>query len=184
MIVLLYLQKIYHIDIIATALNPAVDPVLDANNPVVDKAMDTVLQWIEFVNDATRDRFRTEGIGTTFLDDLKVMKEKGICNLAESYGIRTASDGCFTFRLRRICYLIGLIHWVQQDFHRIGQMPMLDAFKDNADSFRAALDVAFNCAEVRRIEKEQLLDTVSKAAVPGEFKDEKKWPERESAFCN
>ena len=38
-------------------------------------------------------------------------------------------------------------------------------------------------AEVRKIEKDQS-DTVSKAANPGKFKDERKWPEWEPAFVN
>jgi hypothetical protein len=45
------------------------------------------------------------------------------------------------------------------------------------------LDEAFQRADVRREEKEQS-DTVSKAADPGKFKDEKKWPEWEPAFVN
>jgi hypothetical protein len=178
-ITLLYLQKIYHIDIMAAA-DPGVGSALDADDPIVDEAMDTVLQWIGFENDATRDRLRTEGIST--FDDLKTMKEKDIRDLAESYGRHTAADGRFIFGLRRIRYLIGLIHWVQ-DFHRVGQVPTLDAFEDDADAFRSVLDVAFNRAEVRRIEKEQS-DTASKAADPGKFKDEKKWSEWEPAFCN
>ena len=158
----------------------ALDPILADVDPVVDDPMDTVLQWIGFENEATRERLRNEGIST--FDDLKTMKEKDIRDLAESYGRRTAADGRFIFGLRRIRYLIGLIHWVQ-DFARISQTPTLDEFGGDADSFRSALDVAFNRAEVRRVEKEQS-DTVSKAADPGKFKDEKKWPEWEPAFVN
>jgi hypothetical protein len=42
----------------------------------------------------------------------------------------------------------------------------MDAFgEDDADSFRIALDIAFNRAEIRRVEKEQS-DTVSKLLTP------------------
>jgi hypothetical protein len=149
--------------------------------PAADDTMDTVLQWVGFENDGTRERLRNEGLST--FGDLKTMKEKDIRDLAESYGRRTAADGRFIFGLRRIRYLLGLIHWVQ-DFHRVGQEPSLDAFGEgDGDTFRAALDIAYDRAEVRRVEKEQS-DTVSKAADPGKFKDEKKWPEWEPAFTN
>jgi hypothetical protein len=142
--------------------------------------MDTVLQWIGFGDVGTGERFRNEGIGT--FDDMKVMKEKDIRNLAESYGRCTVADRRFIFGLRRISYLIGLVHWVQ-DFERVSQIPTLDAFGGDAELFCTALDVAFNRAEVRRVKKEQS-DTVSKAANPGKFKDKKKWSEWEPAFVN
>ena len=164
------------------------DAVIDAVDPVipgpellaVDDAMDTVLQWIGFENIGTRERLCNEGLRT--FGDFKTMKEKDICNLAESYGRRTAADGRFIFGLRRVRYLLGLIHWVQ-DFHCVGREPTLDALDedDEASTFHAALHIAYDRAEVRRVEKEQS-DTVSKAADPGgKLKDEKKW---EPAFTN
>jgi hypothetical protein len=78
--------------------------------------------------------------------------------------------------------LIGLINWVQ-DFKRISDTPDLASFAGDSVAFRAALDDASNRAEVRKIEKDQS-DTVSKAADPGKFKDERKWPEWEPAFVN
>jgi hypothetical protein len=101
------------------------------------------------------------------------MKEKDIRDLAESYGRRAQGGGRFIFGIRRTRYLLGMIHWVQ-DFGRIGETPSLDGF-DNSETFREALDIASDRAEVRKVEKEQS-DTVSKAADPGKFKDERKWP--------
>lgn len=49
--------------------------------------------------------------------------------------------------------------------------------------FRDALYVASDRADVWKIESDQS-DTVSKAADPGKFKDEKKWPEWEPSFVN
>ena len=168
----------YIMDVVLGAVDPGIPgPDILA----VDDAMDTALRWIGFDNIGTCERLRNEGLST--FGDLKSMKEKDIRNLAESYGRRTAADGRFIFGLRRIRYLLGLIHRVQ-DFHRVGQEPSLDAFgEDNDKNFRAALDIAYDRAEVRRVEKEQS-DTVSKAADPGKFKDEKKWPEWEPAFTN
>ena len=147
---------------------------------VADDPMDVALQWIGFDVQATRERLRVEGFNA--FDDLRALKEKDIRDLAESYDRRTIVDGRFIFGLRRIRYLIGLVHWVQ-DFGRVGQTPTIEPFGDDAASFREVLDIAFDRAEVRRIEKEQS-DTVSKAADPGKFKDERKWPEWEPAFCN
>lgn len=155
-------------DAAAVELPPAIIPV-----------MDTVLDWIGFNLPATRDRIRAEGFEG--LEDLIGMKEKDIRDLSESYGRRTIADGRAIFGIRRIRYLIGLIHWVQ-DFGRIGQEPSLDGI-DNAADFRIALDVASYRADVRKIEKDQA-DTVSKAADPGKLKDERKWPEWEPAFMN
>jgi hypothetical protein len=107
------------------------------------------------------------------------MKEKDIRDLAQSYGERTIADGWAIFGIRRIRYLIGLIHWVQ-DFGRIGEDPSIIGI-DNAVDFRTVLDIAYYRADVRKIEKDQA-DTVSKAADPGKLKDERKWPEWEPAF--
>ena len=142
--------------------------------------MDTALLMIGFENDQVRERLRAEGFET--FDDLKSMKEKDIRDLADSYTRRTVADGRFIFGVRRIRYLIGIIHWVQ-DFGRVSGTPSLDEYGGDAGAFRAALDVAFDRAEVRKVEKEQS-DTVSKAADPGKFKDERKWPEWEPAFVN
>ena len=80
--------------------------------------MDTVLMWVGFEQEATRNRIREEGFES--FGDLATMKEKDIRDLAESYGRRTVADGRYIFGLRRTRYLIGLIHWVQ-DFARVGQ---------------------------------------------------------------
>ena len=64
------------------------------------------------------------------------------------------------------------MHWVQ-DFGRVGQVPAIEPFGEDAAAFRQVLDIAFDRAEVRRIENEQS-DTVSKAADPRMFKDERK----------
>jgi hypothetical protein len=141
--------------------------------------MDMILAWTGFDQVATRTRIRDEGFDT--FADLATMKEKDIRDLAESYGRRTAADRRAIFGLRRIRYMIGLIHWVQ-DFGRIGEQPSLEGI-DDADQFKVILDKASQRADVRKIEKDQS-DTVSKAADPGKFKDERKWPEWEPALAN
>jgi hypothetical protein len=132
--------------------------------------MDTVLMWIGFDQEAMMNRLREEGFES--FGDLTSMKEKDICDLAESYGRPTVADGRSIFGLRRIRNLIGLIHWVQ-DFAKVGEEPTL-AGLDNMASFHEALDTSiYRAGDVRKVEKDQA-DTVSKAADPGKFKDEKK----------
>ena len=82
-----------------------------------------MLGWIGFEQEATRTRIREEGFDT--FADLATMKEKDICNLAESYSRRTIADKRAIFGLRHIRYMIGLIHWVQDDYGRIGEEPTL-----------------------------------------------------------
>ena len=147
--------------------------------PPIPPVMDTILTWIGFDQEATRDCIRTEGFGT--FADFMSTKAKDISSLAESYGRRTVADGRVIFGLRRIRHLIGLIHWVQ-DFRRVGEEPTIAGFV-NAERFREALEEAFDRADVRKIEGDQS-DTLSKAADPGKLKDERKWTEWEPAFVN
>jgi hypothetical protein len=158
---------------------------IEAINEVVDEpppappVMDTILSWIGFDQEATRNRLQAEGFES--FADILAMKEKDVRDLAESYGRRTVADGRTIFGLRKIRYLIGLIHWVQ-DYQRIGEEPTIVGIHDAAQ-FRTALDEAYERADVRKVEKDQS-DTVSKAADPSKFKDERKWSEWEPAFVN
>lgn len=154
--------------------------VPDVAPPVaVLPVMDQILTWIGFDNEATRLRLQTESF-ESFADILE-MSEKDIRDLADSYTRRTVADGRSIFGSRRTRYLTGLIHWVQ-DYERIGEQPTIDGIVGAAE-FRAALTEANRRANVRKVEKDQS-DTVSKAADPGKFKDERKWSIWEPAFAN
>jgi hypothetical protein len=143
------------------------------------QVMDTVLEWIGFDSQATRDRIWTKGFES--LEDLATTKEKDGRDLAESYLRHTVADGRAIFGLRRIRYLIGLIHWVR-DFGSVNESPTIERIKDAA-TFKMKLDEAFYRADVRKVEQDQA-DTVSKTADPGKLKDERKCPEWEPAFVN
>jgi hypothetical protein len=110
------------------------------------------------------------------------LKEKDIREIAESFTKRTIGDGRFLFGIRRTRLLIGMVHWVQ-DFARVGETPSMNNYFGHPGLFRDALTVASDRADVRKIEQDQS-DTVSKAADPGKFKDERKWPEWEPSFLN
>ena len=61
-------------------------------------------------------------------------------------------------------------------------MGYIDGVQD-ADEFRGILDVAIWRAALRKVEDHQV-ETISKAADPGKFKDERNWPDWEPAFIN
>ena len=68
------------------------------------------------------------------------------------------------------------MHWVQ-DCHRGSEIPNHENFDE--ETMYAALSLA----QIRKSDIE-LVTTNSKAADPGKFKDERKWPEWEKAFIN
>jgi hypothetical protein len=142
--------------------------------------MDLVLGYIGFDNITVCDRIRNEGLQD--FSDLKSLKEKDIRDLSESFTKRTVSDGQFLFGIWRTRLLVGTVHWVQ-DFGRVGEIPHLGNHFGHPSSFHAARTVASDGADVWKIKQDQS-DTVSKAADPGKFKDERKWPEWEPFFVN
>ena len=73
------------------------------------------------------------------------------------------------------------MHWVQ-DQDRCYRMASIDGVQ-YADEFWGILDVAIQRAALRKVEDDQV-ETISKAANPGKFKDERKWPDWEPAFTN
>ena len=163
--------------------NPAGPPVGNVPPPPpapVMHEMNLALLHIGFANSGVRTRLREEGLDS--LNDLRLLTEKDIRNVAETFGRRTANDGQFIFGIRRTRLLIGLVHWVQ-DFAQVGKNPNMTAFINDPAAFCDALDIALDRARVRKIELDQS-DTVSKAADPGKFKDERKWPEWEPSFIN
>ena len=163
--------------------NPAGPP--NGNVPPLPPApvmheMNLALLHIGFANFVVRTRLREEGLDS--FNDLRSLTEKDIRDVAETFGRRTANDGRFIFGIRRTRLLIGLVHWVQ-DFARVGKNPNMNAFINDPAAFRDALDIALDRARVRKIELDQS-NTVSKAADPGKFKDERKWLEWEPSFTN
>ena len=66
------------------------------------------------------------------------------------------------------------MHWVQDQDHCYR-----NASTDNiadANEFREIIDISIQHAALQKVEDNQV-DTISKAADPGKFKDERKWPD-------
>ena len=115
------------------------------------------------------------------LTDFYDINETDIRDMAESFSKRSPAANRIIFGMRRIKWLISMMHWAQ-DHQRCSEDPDLDDIA-NADEFKEALLVSAQRASLRKTDAEQV-DTISKAADPGKFQDEKKWPDWEKAFVN
>ena len=101
--------------------------------------------------------------------------------MADGYEKRTQVQGRIPFGLQRIKVLIGVMHWVQ-DQDRCYRSASTGNIAD-ANEFREIIDISIQHAALRKVEDDQV-DTISKAADPGKFKEERKWPDWEPAFIN
>jgi hypothetical protein len=96
--------------------------------------------------------------------------------MAEEFSKRMAANGRMTFGLGRTKKLTVLMHWIQ------------DCFRCNDDPDHTVFDKdtlaeAQSCAQIHKSDLE-LVNMNTKAADPGKFKDERKWPEWSKAFIN
>ncbi len=133
-----------------------------------------VLQVIGFDIDVDRDNIIIAGLAQ--FEDFRYLVEKDIRDMAEEFGKRTQAAGKIVFGLGRLKKLVGVMHWVQDCF-RTSDVPSHENFNEGA------LYEALSMAQVRKSDVD-LVTTNSKAADPGKFKDERKWPEWEKAFIN
>ena len=138
------------------------------------------LEWIGFGDVRHCNAIIDEG-GLDRLTDFYDINEMGIRLLAESFSKRSPAANRIIFGMRRIKWLISMMHWAQ-DHQQCSEDPDLDDIA-NTDEFKEALLVSAQRASLRKTDAEQV-DTISKAVDPGKFKDEKKWPDWEPAFMN
>ena len=89
-------------------------------------------------------------------------------DMAEEFSKWMVVQGCITFGLGHIKRLTGLIHWVQDCFHANDDPNHVTFNKE-------ALAKAQSCALVCKSDID-LVNMNTKAADPGKFKDERKWP--------
>ena len=129
--------------------------------------MDQCLQWIGFANVAHRQAIRDEA-GLNSLADFIEVTETNIIDMAESFA-KCSPAHRFIFGMRRIKWLLGLMHWVQ-DQDRCSRPPTAANVVDN-DAFKEVLNVSIHHATLRKVDDDQV-ETISKAADPGKFKDE------------
>ena len=138
------------------------------------------LQWIGFGNQVHHDSICEEA-GFESLEDFVGLSEKDIREMADGYEKRTQVQGCIPFGLRHIKLLIGVMHWVQDIDHCYRSASTGDIA--DANEFREIIDTSIQRATLQKVEDDQV-DTISKAADPGKFKDERKWPDWEPAHVD
>ena len=142
--------------------------------------VDQCLQWIGF-NDVHHRNSNIAKGGFNSLNDFFDVTETDIRDMAESFSKRSPAANRINFGMRRIKWLIAMMHWCQ-DHQRCSEDLDIADFA-NADVFKEALQVSAPRALLRKNDSDQV-DTISKAADPGKFKYEKKWPDWEPAFVN
>ena len=133
-----------------------------------------VLQVIGF--ESADERMNIMEAGLNQFEDFRYLVDKDIRDMADEFGKRTQANGRIVFGLGRTKKLTGVMHWVQ-DCYRADDIP------DHTNFTTAALYEALSLAQIRKSDIE-LVATNTKAADPGKFKDERKWPEWEKAFIN
>ncbi|KAI2500072.1 hypothetical protein MHU86_14399 [Fragilaria crotonensis] len=114
--------------------------------------------------------------GLAEFEDFRYLVEKDIRDMADEFGKRSVAQGRIVFGLGRTKKLTGVMHWVQDRF-RANDVPSHEDFNE------PALFEALSLAQIRKSDID-LVDTNTKAANPGKFKDERKWPEWEKSFIN
>ena len=128
------------------------------------------LEWIGFSDADNRDVIINES-GINSLMGFVGVSEEDIRDLAHSFAKRTQGEGRINFGTKRKRLLVSLMHWVQ-DFDRNDEVATLDGV-NNSDEMEDHLNRAMERANLQKIDADQV-DTMSKAADPGKFKDERK----------
>ena len=136
--------------------------------------VDFVLLTIGF--DDGDERVSIMEAGLADFEDFRYLVDKDIRDMADEFGKRTQANGRIVFGLGRTKKLIGVVHWVQDCFRA----------SDTPNHAHFNLEVMYQSLSLAQIRKSDidLVATNSKAADPGKFKDERKWPEWEKAFTN
>ena len=110
-------------------------------------------------------------MGFKSLEDFISLTEKDIREMADGYEKHTHAKGCIPFGLCQVKLLIGVLHWVQ-DQDQCYQVASVAGIAD-ADKFCQVIEVSIQRAALQKVKDDQV-DTISKAADTGKFKDERK----------
>ena len=116
------------------------------------------------------ERTNIMAAGISEFEDFRYLVEKDIRDMADEFGKRSMANGKIVFGLVRTKKWTGVMHWVQDCCHRVNDVP------DHNDFNVEILYQSLSLAQIRKSDMD-LVATNSKAANPGKFKDERKWPE-------
>ena len=101
--------------------------------------VDQCLQWIGLTDVQHRNSIIAEG-GFNGLNDFFNVTETDIRDMAKSFSKRSPAANRINFGMRRIKWLIAMMHWCQ-DHQRCSEEPDIADFA-NADAFKEALQVS------------------------------------------
>ena len=151
-------------------INPGDEPPFIGQQPFIPAVrgeplagVDFLLNAIGFTIPAERERIIESGLAD--YEDFRYLVEKDIREMAEEFSKRTVAQGRITFGLGCTKKLTGLMHWVQDCF-RTDDYPDYTTFNDQQ------LTEAQSHALIRKADID-LVDTNTKAADPGKFKEER-----------
>ena len=149
------------------------EQVVAADQLVVPlEGMDFLLNAIGFNIAEEREHIMEAGLAD--YEDFRYLVKKDIWDMAEEFGKHTQQNGRIIFGLGRTKKLTGVMHWIQ-DCHHTSDVP------DHNNFNKQVLAEVQSSALIRKSDID-LVDTNTKAADPGKFKDECKWPEWETCL--
>ena len=162
-------------------INPGDKPLLIGQQPFIPVAGGEPLVGVDFLLNAIGFMIPAEcehiiESGLVDYEDFHYLVEKDIQEMAEEFSKHTVAQGHITFSLSCTKKLTGLMHWVQDCF-------CTDDYPDYLTFNNKQLAEAQSRALIRKADID-LVDTNTKAADPGKFKEEHKWPEWSKAFMN
>jgi hypothetical protein len=129
--------------------------------------VDFLLHAISFVTSLQHANLMEAGLVN--YDDFQFLNKKDIRDMAEEFAKHTIANGCMTFGVGHLKKLLSMMHWIQ-DHYCIGKIPDHNKFSNDE------LAQALVCAQICKSDL-NLVDTNTKVADPGKFKDKRKWPE-------
>jgi hypothetical protein len=149
--------------------------------PIIAPAVGAPLEGVDYLLDVVgfhdpAERMQLMEAGLANYKDFRYLVKKDMRDMAKEFSKHTAANGRMTFGLGRTKKLTGLMHWILDCFRCIDD-PNHTIFDEDA------LAEAQSCARICKSDLE-LVDTNTKAADPGKFKDERKWPDWSKAFIN
>ena len=115
-----------------------------------------------------RGSIRDEG-GLDAFGDFVGIAENDIWDMASGFAKRTAAKVCVNFGMPRVKYTLGIMYWAQGESRCSRTASLRRIIKSN--EYKALLGTALDRVALRKAEADQS-DTISKAADPGQFKDE------------
>lgn len=138
---------------------------------------DPIQQLLELIGFSEDETERIIQSGLQKYSDFKYFSEKDIRDVAEEFAKRTVNDGRIIFGIGRTKRMIGMMHWIQDNFR-------CSIFNPDPNEFNLeSVEISFERALTRK-RVEETFEATSKTATPGKFKDERKWTEWEPAFEN